>query len=162
VSIVLRERPAADRRAVILSDLQVQIVSSGFLHAALLLTPCPLVATHNCKYASSTGAARRTLLVVLTAFALFLVSFEHLSAAAGLPPAVASPNTSSSAGSLGSTGLPSIVSNATPTELRTVDGLLVGLSRSVAVRDASAMRILQLDQGERAYITLASTDDFTS
>jgi hypothetical protein len=33
---------------------------------------------------------------------------------------------------------PSILSNATTTELRTVDGLLVGLSRSLAVRDAAA------------------------
>lgn len=98
------------------------------------------------------------LLAVLSAFALFVLSFEYSLAAAGLPPSVSAPGTSTNGGSSGGVVLPSIVSNATPTELRTVDGLLVGLSRSLAVRDASAMRILQLDQGERAYVTLASTD----
>jgi tetratricopeptide (TPR) repeat protein len=97
----------------------------------------------------------------VAALVVLLLSSEY-STAANLPGALPSPapNAPVSGGSSAGGGLsPSIVSNATPTELRTVDGLLVGLSRSLAVSDAAALRILQLDSGEKAHLTLASIGD---
>jgi hypothetical protein len=112
------------------------------------------------KYADRAGAARRALFAGVAAFAALLLPVEYSNAAATLPQGAAAFTTPTHVPGGGALS-PSIVSNATPTELRTVDGLLVGLSRSLAVRDAAAFRILRLDQGEKAHVTLASTDGAT-